>query len=278
MAEIKEILQKNNFRFNKALGQNFITDSNLLRAIVKDSGVTKDDTVVEIGAGAGTLTAALCESAKKVFAFEVDGNLKPILNQTLAGVENCEVVFKDVLRMKDKELAAKVGENFKVVANLPYYITTPLMMRFIESDLKVSTLTLMMQKEVAERLIAKENTPEYGAVTVAVQAVADVSVTRIIDRRLFYPVPNVDSALVHIVSNPNKYNFANFETFKKVAKSAFLMRRKTLVNNLISAFSLPRETCEKILKNMNLSPLVRGEALSVEQLVELSGEINEILG
>ena len=111
MAEIKEILQKNNFRFNKALGQNFITDSNLLRAIVKDSGVTKDDTVVEIGAGAGTLTAALCESAKKVFAFEVDGNLKPILNETLAGVENCEVVFKDVLRMKDEELAAKVGEN-----------------------------------------------------------------------------------------------------------------------------------------------------------------------
>ena len=278
MAEIKEILQKNNFRFNKALGQNFITDSNLLRAIVKDSGVTKDDTVVEIGAGAGTLTAALCESAKKVLAFEVDGNLKPILNETLAGVKNCEVVFKDVLRMKDEELAAKVGENFKVVANLPYYITTPLMMRFIESDLKVSTLTLMMQKEVAERLVAKENTPEYGAVTVAVQAVADVSVTRIIDRRLFYPVPNVDSALVHIVSNPNKFNFANFEIFKKVAKSAFLMRRKTLVNNLISAFSLPRETCEKILKNMNLSPLVRGEALSVEQLVELSGEINEILG
>ena len=271
--EIKEILQQNNFRFNKNLGQNFITDGNLLNAIVSDAGITKDDVVIEIGTGAGTLTRALAKVAKKVHTFEVDANLLPIIETVLAPYDNVEVHLGDVLKMSDEEIKVWVPEQCKVVANLPYYITTPLIMRFIESGIDVISLTLMMQSEVADRIVAKENLPQYGSISVAVQAVADAEITRFIDRRLFYPIPNVDSALVKIIINKNKYDFADFPTFKKVAKSAFLMRRKTLVNNLISVFPLKKIDCENILISLNLSPLVRGEALSVKQLKELSDAI-----
>ena len=154
-AGVADILNAAGFRFNKALGQNFIFDSNLLDAIVSDAGVTAEDTVVEIGTGAGTLTARLAARAKKVFSFEVDERLRPVLDLTLQGVGNAEVVFRDVMKMKDAEFTDIVGGGtFRVVANLPYYITTPLIMRFVESGLPVSSLTVMVQKEVADRLTA----------------------------------------------------------------------------------------------------------------------------
>ena len=276
--EIKEILQANNFRFNKALGQNFITDVNLLDAIVNDAGVTAEDTVVEIGTGAGTLTRAISKAAKRVVTFEVDDNLRPVLSVTLSECKNVEVVFGDVLKMSDEDLKKYVSGPFKVVANLPYYITTQLLMRFVESELDVIDLTLMMQKEVAERLTAKAGTPEYGAVTVAVESVGYGRVLRTIGKNMFFPVPKVDSALYYLKIDKNKLKIADQKLFKKTIKAAFLWRRKTLANNLQSAFSVPKSDAEKLLVELGYDPMIRGEKLSAEEFLRLSERIGEIGG
>ncbi|HKL73366.1 MAG TPA: 16S rRNA (adenine(1518)-N(6)/adenine(1519)-N(6))-dimethyltransferase RsmA, partial [Clostridia bacterium] len=245
--EIKDILIANNFRYNKTLGQNFITDKNLLSAIVADAKVDTEDTVVEIGTGAGSLTRALAKVCKRVITFEVDRNLQPILDKTLADLDNVEVVFADILKLTDEEIQSIVKEPFKVVANLPYYITTPLIMRFFESALSIKSLTLMMQKEVADRLVAKENTSAYGAITAVIDLEADTIITRAISRKLFFPQPNVDSALIHIEMKGDKYNCGDIKFVKKVIKSAFMWRRKTLANNLVSTFSISKQTSENIL-------------------------------
>lgn len=267
---IKDIIRDVNFRFNKALGQNFITDSNLLDAIVADGGITGDDVVVEIGAGAGTLTRAIAKVAKKVYSFEVDRNLEPVLALSLQGVENAEVVFRDVLKMKDADLAAIVGSKFKVVANLPYYITTPLAMRFIESTLDVESITIMVQKEVALRFVAKPNTPDYSAITLAIEMEGDAQITRNVSRNMFYPAPNVDSAVVRIDINRHKLDGENKALLHKLARSSFAMRRKTLANNLSVAFSLEKNEATQIVEEAGFAPLVRGEALSLEDYKTLS--------
>ena len=258
------------FRYKKNLGQNFITDKNILKAIVSDAGVTEQDDVVEIGTGAATLTACLADKARSVLSFEVDEELIPLQNQTLAGRQNVRVIFRDVLKTTDEELKEWVPETFKVVANLPYYVTTPMIMRFAESDLNVTSMTLMMQKEVGDRLVAEKGTPEYGAITVALEAVANVKIVREVSRRLFYPVPNVDSVVVRLDFDKNKYVFSDFSLFKKTVKAAFCMRRKTLVNNLVSAFSLPKETAERVVTEAGFSPLIRGEALTCADLIKVS--------
>ena len=273
--EIKEILISQNFRYNKALGQNFITDNNLLNAIVSDAEVGSDDTVVEIGTGAGTLTRALASKAKRVITFEVDNNLKPILDKTLDGLNNVDVIFADVLKMSDEDIKSIVPVPFKVVANLPYYITTQLLMRFVESTLPVTDLTLMMQKEVADRLCAKAGTADYGAVTVAVNSIGDGEIVRLINKNMFYPIPKVDSALYRLKINKNKYKIDNEKLFKKTVKSAFLWRRKTLANNLQSAFSIPKAEAEKILVDLGFDPMIRGEKLTVEDFISLSDKISE---
>ena len=267
---IKDIIRGVNFRFNKALGQNFITDSNLLDAIVADSGITGDDVVVEIGTGAGTLTRAIAKVAKKVYSFEVDRNLEPVLALSLQGVENVEVVFRDVLKMKDDDLAAIVGSKFKVVANLPYYITTPLAMRFIESSLDVESVTIMVQKEVALRFVAKPNTPDYSAITLAIEMAGDARITRNVSRNMFYPAPNVDSAVVRIDINRHKLDGENEALRHKLARSSFAMRRKTLANNLSVAFSLGKQEATQIVEEAGFAPLVRGEALSLDDYKTLS--------
>lgn len=274
--DIKE-LTASGFKFKKNLGQNFLTDRNLLKAIVCDAGVTSDDTVVEIGTGAATLTSVLCETAKTVVTFELDEDLLPCIKNTLNRYDNVTFLFKDVLKLSDEELRVWVPEPFKVVANLPYYVTTPMIMRFVESDLKITSLTLMMQKEVADRLVAKSGTKDYGSITVSLEAVADVTVTRTIDRRLFYPSPNVDSALVRIDFNKEKYSFKNFDLFKKTVKAGFLMRRKTLVNNLTAYFSLPKSAAEKIVTDLGFSPTVRGETLACSDYIRLSDALSAIL-
>lgn len=273
--EIKQLLLQQNFRFNKALGQNFITDGNLLDAIVKDAGVTGEDTVVEIGTGAGTLTRALSKEAKRVVTFEVDENLRPVLAVTLADCKNVDVIFADVLKLSDEELKKYVSGPFKVVANLPYYITTQLLMRFVESTLDVVDLTLMMQKEVAERLVAKAGTPEYGAVTVAVDAVGYGKIVRSIGKNMFFPQPKVDSALYCLKIDKNKLKIDDEKFFKKTVKAAFLWRRKTLANNLMTAFSIPKTTAEEILTELGYDPMIRGEKLSAEEFSALARTIKE---
>lgn len=271
MEKIAELLKNSEFRFNKALGQNFIFDNNLLDAIVSDSGAGADDTVVEIGTGAGTLTSRLALRAKKVFSFEVDKNLQDILSLSLQGCENVEVVFRDVLKMKDDEFTRIVGEGpFRVVANLPYYVTTPMIMRFIESPLPVSTLTVMVQKEVADRLVAECGSADYAAVTLAVKMFGDARVTRTVDRRMFRPAPNVDSAVVQIERVPERLEGEDTAFLKRVVRAAFAMRRKTLANNLASSFGMNKAAAAEVVEESGFPALARGEALSLDDFVTLS--------
>lgn len=267
---IKDIIRGVDFRFNKALGQNFITDSNLLDAIVADSGINGDDTVVEIGTGAGTLTRAIAKVAKKVYSFEVDKNLQPVLALSLQGVDNAEVIFRDVLKMKDDELKSVVGDSFKVVANLPYYITTPLAMRFIESSLDVRSITIMVQKEVALRFVAKPNTADYSAITLAIEMAGDAKITRNVSRNMFFPAPNVDSAVVRIDIDRAKLDGENVALLHKLVRSSFAMRRKTLANNLSVAFQIDKQEAGKLIEEAGFSPMVRGEALSLDDYKKLT--------
>ena len=269
--KMKDVLQATSFRFNKALGQNFISDTNLLKGIVTDSGITPDDVVVEIGTGAGTLTRQIASVAKQVYSFEVDQNLIPVNELSLSGIDNLQVIFRDVLKMKDDEFKSIVGEGeFKVVANLPYYITTPLIMRFLESDLNVTSLTIMVQEEVGRRLVAKPNTADYSAITLAVLLRGEGTITRKVGRNMFYPAPNVDSAVVRIDVDKDKLAGESKALIHKLVRSAFLMRRKTLVNNLNASFGLSKaEAAEKLIA-AGLDERVRGEALSLEDYVNLS--------
>ena len=278
MEKIAELLKNSEFRFNKALGQNFIFDNNLLDAIVSDSGAGADDTVVEIGTGAGTLTSRLALRAKKVFSFEVDKNLQDILSLSLQGCDNVEVVFRDVLKMKDDEFTRIVGEGpFRVVANLPYYVTTPMIMRFIESPLPVSTLTVMVQKEVADRLVAECGSADYAAVTLAVKMFGDARVTRTVDRRMFRPAPNVDSAVVQIERVPERLEGEDTAFLKRVVRAAFAMRRKTLANNLASSFGMNKAAAAEVVEESGFPALVRGETLSLDDFVTLSHALKKRL-
>lgn len=267
---IKDIIRGVDFHFNKALGQNFITDANLLDAIVADSGINGDDTVVEIGTGAGTLTRAIAKVAKKVYSFEVDRNLQPVLALSLQGVDNAEVIFRDVLKMKDDELKSVVGDSFKVVANLPYYITTPLAMRFIESSLDVRSITIMVQKEVALRFVAKPNTADYSAITLAIEMAGNAQITRNVSRNMFFPSPNVDSAVVRIDIDRTKLDGENAPLLHKLVRSSFAMRRKTLANNLSVAFQIDKQEAGKLIEEAGFSPMVRGEALSLDDYKKLT--------
>jgi 16S rRNA (adenine1518-N6/adenine1519-N6)-dimethyltransferase len=269
MRKIKDILIDNGFRFNHNLGQNFITDKNLLDKIVELSGVDENDVVVEIGTGAGTLTRAITEKAKKVYSFEVDRALKPVLDETLSGLDNVEVIFKDVLKMKDKELIEIVGEKFKVVANIPYYITTALVMRFLEEDVHPSAITVMVQKEVADRFVAKPATEDYGAITMAISLYGDAKIVGQVDKSMFYPVPKVDSSIVRI-DVYDKYEGVNKKNVNKTIKCAFMMRRKTLLNNLTAVYPVQKDEAAKILESLNIDLKARGETLTLDQIIEIS--------
>lgn len=273
--EISEILSRHGFSFKKGLGQNFITDTGLLGAVVRDAGVMKDDCVVEIGTGAGTLTRVLSAAADKVVSFDVDEALKPVLAETLAGLKNVEVYFKDVLRTDDSEIERVTGgKPFKVVANIPYYITTPLIMRFLESGLKVTSMTLMVQEEVAARLTALPGLADYGAVTVAVSLRGDARVTRKVPRGVFRPVPKVDSAVVRI-DVYDKFSATDVKAASTLARAAFQMRRKTLINNLGALTPYTKEQAAKALEKMGLDPRIRGETLSAEEFVKLAKILSE---
>lgn len=267
---MKDIILNAGFKFNKNLGQNFISDKNLLDAIVSDSGVNENDVVVEIGTGGGTLTRALSAKSKRVFSFEVDKNLKPVLDVTLAGVDNVEVVFKDVLKMSDEELKSVVGERFKLVANLPYYITTPLIMRLIESELFVETITVMVQKEVADRLVANVGSKDHASISLAIRSYGEAHITRTVKRDMFFPKPNVDSAVVKITLDKKKLDGYDKELVHHLIRAAFAMRRKTLVNNLSVAFSISKDEATKKVTDAGFAPLIRGEALSLENFLTLS--------
>ena len=269
MQDLRGILQKHGFNFKKQFGQNFISDTNLLSSIVEVSGITADTTVVEIGCGAGTLTRAIAEKAKRVYAFEIDRDLQPVLAETLAGLDNVEVIFRDFNKLDLKEFEKEI-EEYVVVANLPYYITTPLLTKLLEESEKVQGLSIMVQEEVAERFCAKENTPEYGAITAAIAIKGDSKIVKRVSRNLFHPRPNVDSAVVKITFHRGRYALKDEKAYRQTVKCAFLNRRKTLENNLVNYFKLTREEAKLILAEAQIDEKARGETLSPERLANLS--------
>lgn len=271
---MKTVLAECGFGFKKKFGQNFITDKNLLASIVAQAGVSVDDTVVEIGCGAGTLTKALAEVAKKVVSFEVDKSLQPVLSRTLAGVDNAEIVFKDFLKVNLEELENKTGD-YCVVANLPYYVTTPLIMKLLEEGKRVKSITVMVQEEVARRLCAKENSPDYGAITAVIALRASAQIIKKVPRTMFTPRPNVDSAVVKLTVQDGRLSVSDPELYKKTVHSAFLSRRKTLENNLVNSFRLTREEAQNILNACGIDVKARGETLSPEAFASLSDEIKK---
>lgn len=267
--ELRSILEKHGFHFKKQFGQNFISDTNLLRSIVEASGITKDTTVVEIGCGAGTLTRALAEAAKRVYAFDIDKDLQPVLAETLAGLENVEVIFRDFNKLDLKEFEKEI-EEYTVVANLPYYITTPLVTKLLEESDKVQGLSIMVQEEVAERFCAKENTPEYGSITAAIALKGNAKIVKRVSRNLFYPRPNVDSAVVKIEFERGRVEVKDERAYRQAVKCAFLNRRKTLENNLVNSFKITREQAKEALYEAGVEEKARGETLSPQRLAKLS--------
>ena len=269
MDKIRDVLKKHGFTFKKSLGQNFITDENLLDAIAEAAEIGKEDTAVEIGCGAGTLTRVLSKKAGRVVAYEVDRDLQPVLAETLAGCENVEVVFRDFSKENLSALQKEIGE-YTVVANLPYYVTTPIVTRLLEEGVGVKGVCVMVQQEVAERFCAKENTPEYGAITAAIALRGKAKIVKRVGRNMFFPAPNVDSAVVKIDFIENALPVKSKEMYRKTVRCAFLNRRKTLENNLMKSFSLPRETAAEILKKAGVEEKARGETLSPQRLAALS--------
>lgn len=269
MEKIRDVLKKHGFTFKKSLGQNFLTDENLLDSIAEAAGIGKSDTVVEIGCGAGTLTRALSKLAGRVYAYEIDRDLRPVLAETLAGCENTEVIFRDFSKENLGELYREIGE-YTVVANLPYYVTTPIVTRLLEEGAGVRGVCVMVQQEVAERFAAKEDTPEYGAITAAIALRGTAKIVKKVGRNMFYPAPNVDSAVVKIDFTENALPVKDKDVYRKTVRCAFLHRRKTLENNLMKSFSLSRETAAEILNRAGVEEKARGETLSPKRLAALS--------
>ena len=269
MQDLRSVLTKHGFQFKKQFGQNFISDKNLLDSIVTASGVDENTVVVEIGCGAGTLTRALAERAKKVYAFDVDTALQPVLAETLAGLDNVEVVFRDFTKVNLKELENEIGE-YMVVANLPYYVTTPLVTKLLEESEKVQGISVMVQEEVAERFAAKEDTPEYGAITAAIALKGTAKIVKRVSRNMFYPRPNVDSAVVKITFERGRLGEVDAAAYRRTVKCAFLNRRKTLENNLVIYFKIDRTTAKEILMLTGIDEKARGETLSPQKLADLT--------
>ena len=273
----KAVLERHGFTFKKSFGQNFLTDTNILQKIVDTAEVDDQVNVIEIGPGIGALTEFLAERAAEVMAFEIDHRLVPILADTLRDFDNVTVVNEDILKV---DLAQHI-QNFKnpdlpikVVANLPYYITTPILMHLIESGIPFSEFVVMMQKEVADRISAKPNTKAYGSLSIAVQYYMTAKVAFIVPRTVFVPAPNVDSAILKMVRRPEPAVAVEDESFFfKVSKASFTHRRKTLWNNLTGYFGKSEEVKDKLTKALDqagLSPSVRGEALSLAEFASLA--------
>ena len=269
MSELKEILERHGFRFKKQFGQNFLSDTNLLDSIVVASGVTEETTVVEIGCGAGTLTRALARRAKKVYAFDVDTDLQPVLAETLAGFDNVEVIFRDFNKIDLAEFEKETGA-YTVVANLPYYITTPLVTKLLEESALAEGLSIMVQEEVAERFCAKENTPEYGAITAGIALKGTAKIIKRVPRTMFMPRPNVDSAVVKITFERGRLCAKSETAYRQTVKCAFLNRRKTLENNLVNYFKIDRERAKTVMRIAKIDEKARGETLSPERFALLA--------
>ena len=276
----KEILEKHGFSFKKSLGQNFLIDPNILRNITKYAELTKEHGAIEIGPGIGALTENLARASKKVVAYEIDQRLFPILDDTLAPYDNVKIIHNDVLKadvgqMIEEEFAGV--NDIMVVANLPYYVTTPIIMKLLEEHLPIRGLVVMLQKEVAERISAKPGTKEYGSLSIAIQYFTRAEVVMIVPKTVFMPQPNVDSAVIRLLKRDEPAVKVKDESFFfTITRLSFAQRRKTLLNNLTNGLPNGKEKKESIvhaLDRAGIDPTRRGETLSLEEFARLSDEL-----
>ena len=277
----KEIINKYSFAFQKKFGQNFLIDSNVLESIIRGAEITKDDFVLEIGPGIGTMTQYLCESARQVVAVEIDKMLIPILEDTLSEYDNVEVINQDVLKVDIKSLAEEKnnGKPIKVVANLPYYITTPIIMGLFESGVPIDSITIMVQKEVADRMQTGPGSKDYGALSLAVQFYATAKVILNVSATCFMPRPNVDSAVIKLTRHKEPtVNVADEKLMFKIIRASFNQRRKTLVNGLKNSpeLSFSKEQIVKAIEEIGKPETIRGEALTLEEFAELANAFTEL--
>ena len=260
----KDVVEKHGFKFSKSLGQNFLIDDNVIDRILAGARLSEGDKIIEVGPGIGTLTREMGKVADKVVAIEIDKTLIPILRETLGEFDNIEVVNQDILKV-----------DVKLVANLPYYITTPIVMKFLEEDIPVTDIVVMVQKEVADRMNAVPSTKDYGALSVAVQYYCDTEIVAKAPRHMFIPQPNVDSTVIGLhVREERKYPVDNEDIFFKTVKAAFGQRRKTLLNALGGLGFLSKDDIKEVLKMANIDEKRRGETLSIEEFATLANAVN----
>ena len=276
-----EVIQKYQFAFQKKFGQNFLIDPHVLDKIIGAAGVTKEDMVLEIGPGIGTMTQYLAEAAREVVAVEIDNNLIPILKETLAEYDNVTVINEDILKVDIKKLAEEHngGRPIKVVANLPYYITTPIIMGLFESNVPIDNITVMVQKEVADRMQVGPGSKDYGALSLAVQYYAEPYLAANVPPNCFMPRPNVGSAVIRLTRYAEPAVKAKDEKLMfALIRASFNQRRKTLQNGLNNSqeLSFTKEQIAEAIEKMGLSPSVRGEALTLEQFAKLSDLLTEV--
>jgi 16S rRNA (adenine1518-N6/adenine1519-N6)-dimethyltransferase len=280
----KEILDQYGFSFKKSLGQNFLIDTNILRKIVDAAEISTETGAIEIGPGIGALTEQLARRAKKVVAFEIDQRLLPILADTLSPYGNVRIIHQDVLKADIHQVIAAEFTNvadIMVVANLPYYVTTPIIMKLLTDHLPIRGMVVMLQKEVADRLAAKPGTKDYGSLSIAVQYYTEAEVVMTVPRTVFIPQPNVDSAVIRLIKRKQPPVAVNDETFFfQVVRASFAQRRKTILNNLVN--NLPngkamKEQIESSLANANIDPRRRGETLTMEEFAALSNALRNII-
>lgn len=279
---VKDLLSNNQFRIKKHLGQNFLKDRNILQKIVKEAKIDKNVGVIEVGPGLGSLTEFLIESANKVVAYEIDNELVPILKNRFSKSDNFELIHRDILTVnidQDIDLFFQDCQEIVVVANLPYYITTPILMRFLETSKRVNRLVLMMQSEVGMRVTSKPSTKDYNALTVVINYRADTKYLFKVPKTVFVPEPNVDSAIIEIkIKNVIENKPKNEAFFFDFVHRCFTQRRKTLLNNLRDSYSqFDRLVWETLLIDMGYNPTIRAEALSIDDFIKLSDKVDGMI-
>ncbi len=281
-ARTRAILDKYGFSFKKSLGQNFLIDTNILRNIVDHAQLTEESGAIEVGPGIGALTEQLAKRSKKVVAYEIDQRLLPILKETLEPYPHAKVIHQDILKANVKEMLDTEFHDIQdimLVANLPYYVTTPIIMKILEEKLPLRGIVVMLQKEVAERISAKPGTKEYGSLSIAIQYYTKPEVVMIVPKTVFVPQPNVDSAVIRLtIRKTPSVPVNNEEFFFKVTRASFAQRRKTILNNLSSQLEGGKEKKADIieaLEQANIEPSRRGESLSIEEFAKLSDILYE---
>lgn len=269
---IRDIKDRYGFKLSKSLGQNFLTDKNIIDKIIEATEITEEDLVIEIGPGIGVLTAEAAQQAKKVVAVEIDKNLIPILQETLGGFDNVEIIHQDVLKTDLNQIIEDAGcRHARIIGNLPYYITTPIIMSLLENHVKADSITIMMQKEVAERIKSQPGTKAYGALSAAVQYYCTVDSVAVVPKEVFVPVPKVDSAVLRLnIRKEKPVELTDEDMFFRCIKAGFGQRRKTLSNSLMGIGGVTKEDVKAALEACNIDEKRRAETLSLDEFAELA--------